>query len=195
MRNMLLAFVGAALLAPALARAQPVSTYAGTGPEVWIAVHLGAAVFQGDDLRGKVDPGYDLGATVGARFNRWLGIDADVGYVHADGTSQGVERTVWDVPFAANLRARLPGAVVEPSVHAGGALHLAALEVRPRGFPSSTESTVVFGFQVGAALDFHVTRTMLVGLEVERSFVPAKFDGETVKLDALRLALALTHHF
>jgi opacity protein-like surface antigen len=197
MRKTLLALAAALLVAPAAPRAQPVSQPAGTGPDVWIAVHLGAAVFQGDELRGNVDPGYDVGATVGAWFNRWLGVEGSAAYVQANGTSAGVKRTVWDVPIAANLRARWPTKVLEPSIFAGAALHLASLEVGPAGGggPSSSRSTTAFGFQVGAALDFHVTRTMLVGAAVERSFVPASFGGASVRLDALRIALALTHQF
>ncbi len=196
MRTTLLAFAAAALLAPAAGRAQPVSQPAGTGPDVWLSVHLGAAVFQGDELKGKLDPGYDLGAAVGARFNRWLGIEGSAGYVQANGTSDGVKRTVWDVPIAANLRARWPGNVVEPSISAGAALHLASLEVdSPVAGVSSSKSTTAFGFQVGAALDFHVTRTMLVGADLEWSFVPAKFGSASVRLDALRIALALSHEF
>jgi len=197
MRTTLLAFAAAALLGPAAARAQPVSQPAGTGPDVWLSAHLGAAVFQGDELEGNLDPGYDVGAAVGARFNRWLGIEAGAAYVQANGTSAGLKRTVWDVPIAANLRARWPGAVVEPSISAGAALHLATLEVEQAatGASSTSRSTTAFGFQLGARLDFHVTRTMLVGGELERSFVPAKFGGASVRLDALRIALALTHEF
>jgi opacity protein-like surface antigen len=197
MRNPFLALAWAALLAPAAARAQPVSTPAGTGPEVWIAFHLGASVAQGDDLGGKLEPGYDVGAAVGARFTPWLGIEGSASYVRAEGTSDGVRRTYWDVPLAVNLRARWPGKVVEPSISAGAALHLATLEADVVSTSAGARSTSAtpFGFQVGAALDFHVTRTMLVGASVERSFVPAKIDDATVRLDALRLAVGLTHHF
>jgi opacity protein-like surface antigen len=193
---MLQAIAAAALLAPAVATAQPVSSPAGTGPEVWLAVHLGAAIAQGDDLRDKLDPGYDVGVAVGARFNRWLGIEGGASYLRATGSRDGVDRTLWDVPIQANLRARWPGAVVEPSLYAGAALHLAAVDVQPPGSaPASSETATAFGFQVGASLDFHVTRTMLVGADVQRTFVPAKLGGATVRLDTLRLALALTHHF
>jgi opacity protein-like surface antigen len=194
MRKTLLAFAAALLVAPAAPRAQPVSQPAGTGPDVWLAVHLGAAVFQGSELRGNVDPGYDFGVAVGTRFNRWLGVEGSAAYVQANGTSAGIKRTVWDVPIAANLRARWPTKVVEASIFAGAALHLASLEVDVGG-TSSSRSTTAFGFQVGGALDFHVTRTMLVGADVERSFVPATFGGASVPLDALRLALVLTQQF
>ena len=102
------ALVVAALLAPAAVRAQPVSSPAGTGPDAWVALHLGAGVAEGDELRGKVDPGYDVGVTVGARFNRWLGVEGSAAYFRASGTSDRVERTVWDVPLGVNLRARYP---------------------------------------------------------------------------------------
>jgi hypothetical protein len=196
MRKTLLALAAAVLVAPAAPRAQPVSQPAGTGPDVWIAVHLGAVVFQGDELRGNVNPGYDVGATVGAWFSRWLGVEGSAAYVQANGTSAGVKRTVWDVPIAANLRARWPTKVVEPSIFAGAALHLATLEVDSSiAGAGSSRSTTAFGFQVGGALDLHVTRTMLVGAVLERSFVPATFGGASVRLDALRIALALTHQF
>jgi opacity protein-like surface antigen len=196
MKRTLFAFVVAALLAPALTDAQPVSSPAGTGPEVWLAVHVGAALAQGDDLRGKVDPGYDVGATVGARFTRWLGVEGSASYLRASGTSDGVERTFWDVPLAVNLRARWPGKAVEPSIYAGAAMHLATLDVQlPANGPETSNSTTAFGLQVGAALDFHVTRTMLVGIDAQRSFVPAKLGGASVRLDTARLAVALTQHF
>jgi opacity protein-like surface antigen len=185
------------LLVPGAGRAQPVSTPSGPGPSVWLAVHLGASIPQAADLDG-VDTGYDLGASIGARFTPYLGVEGSLGYVRASGTEAGVERTVWDLPIAANLRVRAPGRVVEPSAFAGVALHVASLTVdspAAGGTVRATDEAVAFGFQVGAALDFHVTQTMLFGAEVQRSFVEPRFDGTAVRLDALRVAVALTHHF
>jgi hypothetical protein len=198
MRSALAALVAAAvLLAPAAGDAQPISTPSGPGPDVWLAVHLGASIAAEDDLKG-VDPGYDVGVTLGARFSPYLGAEAALGYVRASGTEAGVERTVWDLPLAVNLRLRWPGRVVEPSAFAGVGMHLASLTVdvpSAGGTVRSSDEAVAFGFQVGLAADFHVTPTMLVGAHVQRSFVEPSFDGTAVRLDALRVAIALTHHF
>jgi opacity protein-like surface antigen len=191
------ALLAAALLAPAAASAQPVSTPSGGGgPPVWLAVHLGASVPQKSDLDG-VDPGWDLGASLGAWFTPVIGVEGGVGYLHATGTSGGLERTVSDLPISANLRIRAPGKVVEVSAIAGASIHFASLRVRgaAAGGQETSDDSMAFGAQVGVALDFHLTPTMLVGLDVQRSFVEPKFQGVGVRLDALRVAAALTHQF
>jgi hypothetical protein len=197
MRTAFAALLAVSLLLPAAAAAQPVSTPSGGGgPPVWLRVHLGASVPQHADLRG-VDPGWDLGGTLGAWFTPVIGVEGGIGYLRATGTSAGVDRRVSDLPISASLRLRAPGKVVELSAIAGAAIHVASLRVRgtAAGAPEVTTDSMAFGAQVGAALDFHLTPTMLVGLDVQRSFVEPKFEGTGVRLDALRIAAALTHQF
>jgi opacity protein-like surface antigen len=197
MRLAFAALLAAALLAPAAASAQPVSTPSGGGgPPVWLRVHLGASLPQHSDLDG-VDPGYDLGGTLGAWFTPVIGVEGGVGYLRSTGTSGGLERTVSDLPFSASLRLRAPGKVVELSAIAGVAIHFASLRVRgtTAGAQEGSDDSMAFGAQVGVAVDFHLTPTMLVGFDVQRSFVEPKFEGTGVRLDALRIAAALTHQF
>jgi hypothetical protein len=197
MRTASAALLVAVLLVPAAAIAQPVSTPSGGGgPPVWLTVHLGATVPQNSDLDG-VDAGYDLGGALGAWFTPVIGAEGGIGYLHATGTSGGVERTVSDLPISANLRLRAPGKVVELAAIAGVAIHFASLRVRGTAASgqAATDDSMAFGAQVGVAVDFHLTPTMLVGFDVQRSFVEPKFQGAGVRLDALRIAAALTHQF
>lgn len=182
-----------ALVAPSTGRAQPVSSPSGPGPDTWIQVHLGAALAQHADL-DVVDPGYALGGTLGARFLPWLGAEAEVGYWRATGEDATHQVTASDVPVKANLRLRAPWKVVELSAAAGAGLHFASLTVERTGTGSTSRSSVAFGFQVGAGIGFHLSPTMLVGAEVERSFVEPRFDGHGVRFDALRVAATLTYH-
>jgi hypothetical protein len=187
----------AALVAPAAGRAQPVSSLSGPGPDTWIELHLGASIPQHRDL-DVVDPGYAFGGAFGARITPYLGVEGEVGYARATGKEAGVTLTVSDVPLEANLRLRAPLKVVELSASAGAGLHVASLTREAPALAGRTTSTTrtatAFGFQVGAAVGFHLSPTMLVGAAVERSFVEPRFDGAGVHLDALRVALSLTYH-
>lgn len=183
----------AVVVTPSTAHAQPVSSPSGAGPDTWIELHLGAAMAQHKDL-DVVDPGYAFGGAFGARFLPWLGAEAEVGYWRATGKNAAAEVTASDAPVKVNLRLRAPWKPVELSVAGGAGLHFASLTVEPAGMGSRSRSAVAFGFQVGAAIGFHLSPTMLVGAAVERSFVQPKFEGTGVHFDALRVAATLTYH-
>jgi len=187
----------AVLLAPAAARAQPVSSLSGPGPDTWIELHLGASIPQHRDL-DVVDPGYAIGGAFGARFSPYLGVEGELGYTRATGHDAGVTLTASDLPFKANLRLRAPWKVMELSAAAGVGLHVASLTRElpdpAGGTVSTTRTSAAFGFQVAAGLGFHLSPTMLVGAAVERTFVEPKFEGIGVRFDALRVALTLTYH-
>jgi opacity protein-like surface antigen len=187
----------AALVAPAAGRAQPVSSLSGPGPDTWLELHLGASIPQHRDLE-IVDPGYAFGGAFGARFTPYLGVEGELGYTRATGKEAGVTLTAADVPLKANLRLRAPLKVLELSASAGVGLHLASLTREVPGGSGGTISTTrtaaAFGFQVGAAVGFNLSPTMLVGAGVERSFLEPKFEGTGVRFDALRVALTLTYH-
>jgi hypothetical protein len=198
--TVVLAAAALVFLAPTAARAQPVSSLSGPGPDTWIDLHLGAALPQHGDL-DELDPGYAIGGAFGARFSPYLGAEFGVGYWRAVRTSAGLERTASDVPLTANLRLRAPGRVVEVSVAAGVGMHVATYSARavtaagPLTLAASSSATsVAFGGQVGAALGFHLSPTMLLGASVERSFVAPRFHDRTVRFDALLVAANLTYH-
>jgi opacity protein-like surface antigen len=196
--KILAALTAAALLAPAAARAQPVSSLSGPGPDTYLELQLGAFLPQHDDL-DALDPGYAVAATFGARFTPNLGVEGGVEYVRATGQDQGVRLELTDVPISASVRFRLPMKVAELSAIAGAALHFAHLsserDVGVFGFQESSDTSTAFGFHVGAAAAFNLSSTMLFGVDVRRTFVAPEFDDVDVRLDALRLALTLTYHF
>lgn len=198
MRSTAAALLAAALLFPAAARAQPVSSLSGPGPDTWIELHLGGALPQEDDL-DVVDPGVAFGGTFGARFTPWLGVEGGLGFLRASGSEAGAKLTVTDLPVTANLRFRGALRALELSVSGGVGLHFASLSSEVPGLlpgetVSRSRSTTAFGFQVGAALGFNLSPTMLVGVAAERSFVEPEFDEDAVRFDMLRLALTLTYH-
>ena len=197
MRSCFAAVLAAAVLAPGAVRAQPVSSLSGPGPDTWIELHLGAFVPQDEDL-DAVDPGYAVGGTFGARFSPYLGVEGGVGWARATGTEGGTKVIVSEVPITASLRLRAPYRIAEISATAGVGLHVTSLSTeRPvLGAPRVTTSdrAVAFGFHVGLGVGFHLSPTMLVGADVQRTFVEPKFSGTGVRLDALRAAITLTYH-
>jgi opacity protein-like surface antigen len=185
-----------ALLAPAAAAAQPVSSPAGAGPDTYLELHLGAFLPQADEL-DVLDPGYAFGATFGARFSPYVGVEGELGYVRATGEEGGLETTFADFPISASVRLRAPFRAVELAVIGGAALHFAWLsqDVDVGGRPvRRSDSAAAFGFHAGGSIAFRVTPTMLVGAEARRTFLEPKFEGERVKADGLRVAITLAYH-
>ncbi len=194
MKSLVASFAALALAVPAAARAQPVSTLGGAGPDTYLELHLGAFLPQSSDLK-SLDPNVSVGALFGARFTPNVSVELQVGYDRASGTSAGVSRAFQDVPVTANLRLRYPMKVAELSVFAGGGIHFADLSADSdlTGWTSSHDTT--FGYQVGAEAAFNLSPTMRVGFEVMRSIVTAKFEGQSVDIGGLRLAATLGYHF
>jgi opacity protein-like surface antigen len=198
MRTSAVAAAALALAAPLLAAAQPVSTP--SGPDTYLSFHAGAYVPQHDDLR-NFDPGIAFGGTFGALFTPNLGVEAEVGYYRSTGKEPDIG-SLWAVPVTASLRVRMPLKVAELSALAGGGVHFAhasfaTLTCQAIGCPAPgrvTETSNAFGFHVGAAAAFNLSPTMLVGAEVRRTFVPARFAGESVRLDGLRAAVTLSYN-
>ena len=183
MRPFAVAAAALALAAPLCAAAQPVS--APSGPDTYLSFHAGAYVPQHDDL-SNFDTGFAFGGTFGALFTSNLGVEGEVGFWRAVGTSGHL----WAIPTLASLRLRAPFKVAELSALAGGGVYFATLVPSIRGAEHSTS----FGFHAGAAASFNLSPTMLVGVEVRRTFVPARFEGETVRLDGLRAAVTLSYN-
>jgi opacity protein-like surface antigen len=183
MRTSAVAAAALALAAPLCAAAQPVS--APSGPDTYLSFHAGAYVPQHDDLR-NFDTGIAFGGTFGALFTPNLGAEGEVGYWRAVGTSG----RVWAIPALASLRVRMPLKVAELSALAGGGVYFAT------AVPNITfaEHSTSFGFHAGAAASFNLSPTMLVGAEVRRTFVPARFSGDTIRLDGLRAAVTLSYN-
>lgn len=199
------ALAALALSAPAASHAQPVSTPAGAGPDTYLELHLGAYLPQHDDI-DALDPGWDAGATFGARFDPHLAVEGELSYVLASGTSSqpggSNEQRLSMVPLTASLRLRLPFKAGEVSALGGAGLYFASLENTSTIIGSGggvtthfSRDATSFGFHVGAALAFNLSPTMLVGAEARRTFVTGKFDGVEVGLDGVRVALTLGYHF
>jgi opacity protein-like surface antigen len=185
-----------ALAAPLCAAAQPVSTP--SGPDTYLSFHAGAYVPQHENLRA-FDTGIAFGGSFGALFTPNLGVEGEVGYWRVD-AGGAVDGRIWAVPTLASLRLRLPLKVAELSALAGGGIYFATSTTRQFLGPTAitahvTERDTAFGFHVGGAAAFNLSPTMLVGAEVRRTFVPAKFAGETVRLDGLRAAVTLSYNF
>lgn len=192
MRSLVTAAAAVALLVPAGALAQPVSDV--SGPDTYLELHAGAVIPQHDDV-DRFDTGWSVGGTFGARFNRNLGVEGEVAYQRSTvDTSAVAKETLSIVPITASVRLTLPFRSMELAVLGGVGLHVASydLEVDPPGTGASDTSTA-FGFHVGAGVGFNLSPTMLVGVDVRRTFVDAKFDGVDSRLDMLRVAVKLAY--
>lgn len=212
MRNLAVAVAALAVAVPLTALSQPVSAI--SGPDTYLDLHVGAFVPQHDDVE-VLDPGFAFGGSIGARFTRNLGVEGELGFVRASGSSatsvslttdpgapigtMTAKQTLGMVPFAASLRLRLPLGAGELSTLAGASLAIAWVERRfthdlataGAGDARFSDTSAVFGFHVGAAAAFSLSPTMLVGAEARRTFTPAKFGGADLNLDGLRIALTL----
>jgi hypothetical protein len=197
MRTAVLAVLATALLAARDARAQPVSSLSGPGPDTYIELHLGTYLPQHRDL-DVVDPGVAVGGTFGARFSPYVSVEGGAGWVRASGREGSTKITVSDVPVTASLRLRAPYRFAEISAMGGAALHIASFssEVDLVGLPASTvsDTAVALGYHVGLGVAFQLSPTMLFGVDVRRTFVEPQFSGTGVRLDGLRAAVTLTYH-
>ncbi len=195
-----LAAAAFALLAPSGAGAQPVS--APSGPDTYLQFHGGPFMPQSGDLDGY-DTGYDFGALFGVRFTRNVSAEGGIGFYRTtlSETALGLttESALRAIPLTASVRARLPYKFAELSAFGGIGFHFARLSTDtttsavPPVTASDSANSTAFGFHVGAAAAFNVWPTMLIGAEVVRTFVPAKFEGVETRLDGMRAALTLTY--
>jgi opacity protein-like surface antigen len=198
MRKLAVAVV-TALLVPAAARAQPVSSPSGPGPDTYLELRAGGFLPQHDDL-DVLDAGWEIGGAFGARFSPYLGVEAGVGYLRATAVESGVTHTFSDVPITATLRLRAPYKVAEFSLLGGVGLHVASISDEQQLSGAAPETTfsdtaAAFGFHVGASAAFNLSPTMVVGVDVRRTFAEPKFDGVGARIDALHVLLALGYHF
>ncbi|HET8540439.1 MAG TPA: outer membrane beta-barrel protein [Anaeromyxobacter sp.] len=195
MRSLVASFAALALAVPAAARAQPVSTMGGAGPDTYLELHLGAFVPQSSDL-DALDPNVDLGLTFGARFTQNLSAEIETGYYRASATeSSGVKGVMDAIPIVASLRFRYPLKVAELSAFGGGGIHFAHTSTSGLGAFDSSASDTAFGYHLGGEAAFMLSPTMRVGFEVRRTFVNASFDGADTDIGGLRLAATLGYHF
>jgi opacity protein-like surface antigen len=179
-----------ALLAAPAARAQPVSEP--SGPDTYLELQLGAFL-PGDDL-DPLDPGLALSGTFGAKFSKHVGAEATVGWYSAAAatltpTSLDVDTSLNVVPILASLRLTAPLDALELSMRLGVGVHLAALH--QQGGASLYETDTAFGWHVGAAAAFNLSRTMLVGVDALATFATATFAGAETKLDGLQVSVKL----
>jgi hypothetical protein len=175
-----------ALPAAPAARAQPVSEP--SGPDTYLELQLGAFL-PGSDL-DRLDPGLALSGTFGAKFRRYVGAEATVGWYSAAATtltpsSLEVESSLNVVPILASLRLTAPLDALELSARVGVGIHLASLH------ESTYETDTAFGWHAGAAAAFNLSRTMLVGVDALATFATAKFAGVETKLDGLQVSVKL----
>lgn len=187
MKTLAAAAAALALLAPAAAIAQPVTTYGGDGPDTYLNLQLGAFVPQ-DDL-DAYDPGIAFAGTFGALFSRNLGVEGTLGYYRAE---EGGAR-VAAVPFLVSLRFVAPLKTAELSARAGGGIHFASLSVDDPFDVSEHDTT--FGFHVGASAGFHLSRTMLFGVDVLRTFAAADFGAGDVDIGGFLATVQLGYKF
>jgi opacity protein-like surface antigen len=188
-----------ALLVPAAARAQPVSSLSGPGPDTYLELRAGGFVPQHEDL-DFLDAGWEIAGAFGARFSPYLGVEAGLGYLRGTEWEPGFKRTFSDVPITATLRLRAPYKVAEFSLLGGVGLHVASISEEQRlsgSAPVTTfsDTAAAFGFHVGASAAFNLSPTMVVGFDVRRTFAEPKFDGVGARIDALHILLALGYHF
>ncbi len=185
MRPVVVAAVVALL--PLSARAQPVSE--ASGPDTYLQLHLGAFVPRGDF--DDLDTGFTVGGAFGARFTRYLAVEAGVAYERAAGSGPG-SRTLDDVPIAVSLVARLPLKHGELAAYGGPDLHVVHLGVG--GTPSQDWTEVGFGGHYGVRAAANIWPTALVGVDLSGTVAEARFD-RTSRLDAFRLAVTLQYRF
>ncbi len=208
--RMLTSLVAAAFfLAPAAAAAQPVSAV--SGPETYLQFHGGAFVPQGDVDR--FDAGFDLGILFGARLTRDVSAEGGVGYYRAtagrsyQGCPPGLvcalnqpiteSEALRVIPLTASVRLRHAFKFAEVAAFGGVGFHFArlssTLESEGTRYVDTFSTSSAFGGHVGAAASFNLSPTMLVGVEAVRTFVPAKFEGVSTRLDGWRAALTLSY--
>jgi len=181
-----------ALVAAPAAQAQPVSEP--SGPDTYLELQLGAYL-PGSDLE-RLDPGLALSGTFGARFSRHVGAEATVGWYSAAATTLQASPPALDVdtslnvmPILASLRLIAPFDALELSARLGVGVHLAALH--QEGGASLYETDTAFGWHVGGAAAFNLSRTMLVGVDALATFATASFAGVETKLDGLQVSVKL----
>jgi len=192
MRLVAVALAAALLVPAAAARAQPVSSLSGPGPDTYLELHAGAFLPQQEDI-DALDPGYAFGGTFGARFSPNVSVEGGVGYLRATGEQSGVNLTLSDVPITASVRLRFPFKVAELAAIGGVGLHVASLSSKV-GTDTVSDTSTAFGFHLGAAAAVNLSPTMLVGLDVRRTFVQPRFSGVRTGIDGIAAALTLTYH-
>jgi opacity protein-like surface antigen len=175
-----------ALLAAPVARAQPVSEP--SGPDTYLQLQLGAFLPQSSDL-DQYDPGLALSGTFGARFSKYLGAEATVGWYHAEASVAGAGASLNVVPILASLRLTLPVDAVELSARGGIGAHLASFH--GTGALAGYDAATAFGWHVGAGAAFKLSPTMLVGADVLGTFASAKFGGVETAIDGLQVSVTL----
>jgi hypothetical protein len=179
-----------ALAAAPAARAQPVS--ARSGPNSYLDLQLGGFV-PGASAIDDLDASVALSGTFGALFNRYVGVEGTVGYYRAartfaaTATAPGRNESLEVVPVLASLRLVAPLKAVELSVRAGGGIHFAALDESG----GIHDRSATFGFHVGGSLGFHLSPTIVAGVDVLRTFVSANFSGVATRIDGLLVTAML----
>jgi opacity protein-like surface antigen len=180
-----------ALLAAPAARAQPVSEP--SGPDTYLELQLGAFL-PGSDI-DALDPGVALSGTFGAKFSKHVGAEATVGYYRAGSTVKGtppdldLDTSLNVVPVLASLRLTVPLDALELSARAGVGVHFASLHMT--GGATGYDTSTAFGYHVGAAAAFNLSRTMLVGVDALATFATAKFGASELAIDGLQVSVKL----
>jgi opacity protein-like surface antigen len=174
---------------PLPALAQPISEP--SGPDTYLALHLGAFIPKGDLEKLNFDPGLTLSGAFGARFNPHFSAELELGWDNAASKAGGMTLTFTDVPVAINLVGRLPFKEAEFTLYGGAAVHFTGLET-PSG---SHQNDTAFGYHFGVGAAFNLSRTMAVGLDGRWSFVTANYGYGNVSIDGIRVAATLQYRF
>jgi opacity protein-like surface antigen len=185
----------AAALAVAVAAPARSSAQEGEGRSTYLEAHLGAWVPQDDDL-DAIDTGFDFGATLGARFSRWLGVEGELSWTRATGYAGPAYLTLNTLPITASVRAILPLRRAELHALTGLGLHMAGLfgEWSTAGYAvGSSRWQAALGWHVGVGGSFRLSQTFRLGAEVRRTFANVSFDAFDLRIDGLRAAATLSY--
>jgi opacity protein-like surface antigen len=179
-----------ALLVPSRPAAQE-----GEGRASYLEAHLGAWFPQDDDL-DAIDTGFDLGATLGARFSRHLAVEGELSWTRATGYAGPAFLTLNTLPITASVRVILPARRAELHALTGAGVHMAGISGEWSSAGSAAGATrwqATLGWHLGAGGSVRLSRAVTLGAEVRRTFANASFDAFDLRIDGLRVAATFSY--
>jgi opacity protein-like surface antigen len=133
--------------------------------KAYFSFDAGVNLLQDFDLNGataEADPGWRMGFTAGYNFNRWLGVEGEIGYAYAP--LSDVDARFDYVPLLANVIFRYENrSKFTPyvGVGAGGAGSIFIFE---RGSISGDDSNIMFAWQAKAGVRYQINEKLSVGI-------------------------------